>query len=281
MKKILALALLIMPNACIYTMESINYDIRQTIQNSLEYSTIEKMAHSADGTKIIVLDSQGDISLWDGISGEVINKRLAFNKIGVVSIGFNKEGTKVILTTGKGTEELDIFNPHALKVIKKDMESSVITKMTQTADGTKIVAIDDCGNISLWDGISGQTIDKFFALNKIGVVSIGFNKEGTKVILTTGKGLEELDIVNPDALRAIKKNLGRTIIRNKAQSADGTKIAILDNRETVSLWDGLSGQPIDKLFATNKKDVLSMSFNANDTALIITSSSGKEEYPIK
>lgn len=235
-------------------MENIQPEAFLAIQRKMGFTPFIKQAPSPDGSKIAVLTTTGIFSVWDTRTAELIEESTVSNKENVESITFNAKGTKIIITTPEGSEEVTIVNPQAFKQIKKN--TGKIIKKAQSADSSKIVTLNPLGIVSLWDGLSGDVIDPALATNKGDALSLKFNDEGTKVIIRTPRSTQEFDIVNPQALKVIQKKMEPLAISKKAQSPDGTTIAILDNKGSVSLWD------ISSEKAIKKAPLLSMGFNA-------------------
>lgn len=173
--------------------------------------------------------------------------------------------------TMEHSQEID---PSVLNSIRNNMrtmhEDNVRTmhdiKMTiKSSDGKKIAILDWNGDISLWDGVTGKLMD-IVADNQFNVLSLGFNPEGTKVIVTTSKGLKEYTAIEdtpPDLLHFIE---------------DGTKIAFLYADGTILVADKKGKMLIDRTIAENPKDVIGLEFNKNGTGVIATTSKGSEEF---
>ncbi len=274
MKKILALALLMVVPSIIHSMENvkevIHPNIVRVIATSLSFRTITKKVLSPDTTKVAILDNYGIVSLWDASSGEDIDQSMATKKGKAYSIGFNDTSTQVIIKLPITTETYDIISSKALRVIEKGLGYSLIIEKRMSPDRTKIVILDNYGKISLWNAASGKPLDHSMATNKEKALSIGFNEASTQVVVTMPTSIETYDIVNPYALKAIKYRLFYSSLIKKSVSPDGTKIVTLDSDGIVSLWNALSGEVIDRFLAQNKETAQSIEFNDTSTKVIIT-----------
>ncbi|MBA3751565.1 hypothetical protein H0X06_02050 [Candidatus Dependentiae bacterium] len=175
-------------------------NVFKIIQKKNPYVDYIKKSQSPDGTKIVTLAEGGTVSLWNGKTGELLEPSVAKNKQKVQSVGFNPDGTKVIIKTLQGTEEYDItdfvrVDPTVFKIIQKKNPYVDYIKKSQSPDGTKIVTLTEGGTVSLWEGKTGKTLKSSLAENKNKVQSIGFNPEGTKVLIKIPlKGTEEYPI---------------------------------------------------------------------------------------
>ena len=279
MKKILGLALLMVPVSSLYTMEmTITSTLLRNIESNLSsWVYIKKHFVSSDGEKIAVIDNTGVISVWDR-TGNVIDRNLGQRINEETSLTFNQDATKLSIITSQGTEECDILNPDALKAIKDALNYCTIEKKVQSLDKTKIATLTNTGMISVWDG-TGKLIEKVIAQANTKVTSLAFNQDATKLSVTTKQGTEEYDILNPDALKAIKDVLNYCLIEKKVQSLDKTKIAILANTGIISVWDG-TGKVIDRKIAQRNAPVTSLAFNQDATKLSIGTKEGTEECDI-
>ena len=259
--------------------------ILATIKKELGDFQIIKRSLSPDATKIAIINDFGYISLWDATSGKLLDEIMARNKLNALSIGFNPESTKVVVTTPSGSEAFDIINPEVLATIlatiKKELGDFRIVKRSLSPDGTKVAIINNFGYISLWDATSGKPLDEIMARNKLNALSIGFNPESTKVVVTTPNSSETLDIINPEVLALIKEELGSVQIVKKSLSPDGTKVAIINDLGFVSLWDATSGKLLEQMIALRKQNALSIEFNPDSTKVIVTTPEGTEEFSIK
>ncbi len=260
-----------------------------------KYQPLKKRIQTRDKSLIVTLDIYGCICLWDGHTGDLLVKNIAgdeddltyYNKKEPISVEFNKEETKIHVTTPKGTEEHEIVNPQALKVINSTNVVS-ISKTCQNAEGTQIVTYDQQGYISLWDGKTGESLDQHLAEyptfigEKDKVHSIRFNNEGTKILVITAEEVKEHIIINPQAIRIIQQN-SRYYYRKKNQSPDGSMIITFDHEGYISLWNGKTGDPLKMNFADysdRDNTVLSIGFNDEGTKILVTTHDKIEEHPV-
>ncbi len=201
MKKTLPLTILLLIPFVVHTMETdpVDPNVFKIIQKNNPYLDYIKKSQSPDGTKIVTVTEGGTVSLWDGKTGELLELSVAKGKQKVQTVGFNPDGTKVIIKTLQGTEEYDItdfvrVDPNVFKIIQKNNPYVDYIKKSQSSDGTKIVTVTEGGTVSLWDGKTGELLEPSVAKGKQKVQSVGFNPEGTKVIIKTLQGTEELAI---------------------------------------------------------------------------------------
>ena len=87
----------------------VNPEVLRTIEDSLGSSVITKKKLNLDGTKLLILATNGTVSLWDALTGKPLVLTLARDKECAKSIGFNDMNTTVIITMPTGPEELSLL----------------------------------------------------------------------------------------------------------------------------------------------------------------------------
>ncbi len=175
-----------------------------------------------------------------------------------------------------------IIDPRIMRIISYTNFSWIILKTAQSFDGTKIVILDINGIVSLWDAPTGRCLDKHMALDKKEALALGFNKEGTKVILLFSEHAEEYSVIHPAVLATIHKESRYALtILKRSHSTNREKIVIFDSKGIVSLWNAKTGQCLNQCLLNNKQDVLSIEFNAQGTKIIIVTPKTIEEIAIE
>ncbi|MBA3751634.1 hypothetical protein H0X06_02420 [Candidatus Dependentiae bacterium] len=265
-----------------------NSTVMKIIKEKKSETTLLKTRQNLDGSKIVTFDSSGYISLWDGTTGRsldpIIARYIIDDKNDVLSIGFNNEGTKILVTTSIGIEEHEIVNFEVLKKINK-RNNIPLDRKSVSSDGSMIVTLDSRGSISLWDGQTGAPLDLCMACYGHSfkeIPSVTFSKEETTIMISTSKTIEVLEIINPTALKNIRKHLPFGYAK-KSQSSDGSKIVTLDYEGNISLWDGKTGYPLERNFTThlNTQEILSLKFTDTGTHIIITTLEGVDNIAIE
>jgi len=270
---------------------SIDPELLATIQKELDREKITKTSLSPDRTKIAVLDDGGTVSLWDGHTGKLLDYAVAKNQKDILSLGFNENSTKVIVTTPKGVEIYGIIDPKVLNTIENKhinpfYGGSEIQNKRLSPDGTKIAVLDTRDTVFLYDGHTGELLDNYSVPKRTSydeILSVGFNKDSTKVIIhSTKNGEREYDIIDPKVLKTIKNELdSNASMILKSLSPDGTKIAVLTGSGIVFLWDGKTGKFEDFIKTVSSSDVQSLGFSPDSTTVIInTTYRRKINYPI-
>ena len=295
MKKIVTILIFGSLSAFTHTMEKVSSAVELSTIDAGIIATMKLMSReiikncvSPDGTKVAFFDSCNHISIW-------YNNRdaLCFSerqREGTQSIEFNPEGTKVVVTTSTGSEELDVIEYEVYSVIR-DAVGYVnwISWFSVSADRTKVAICEGLGSISLWDNFSGEVLERCMVKKQEIVRSIGFNSEGTKVIVTTPDGSEEIDIINPKAMAEIRGYLqrqdrsGTSIYKSmytRSVSFDRTKVAVFSHG-WLSLWDNASGELLQRWLAQDQCDVRSIGFNNDSTSVTVTTPKGIKEFPIE
>ena len=157
--------------------------------------------------KLWFLIFSGDVPLWDGETGELIDNEVADNEVAkdlynIKSLKFNQDGTKVIIEVVKRDKSYTShstllytatanYSADALTAIKKTLatEGKSIKFKTESpltakfGFAGKIAILDISGDVSIWDGDTGKLFNNTDAKNQYNVKSLEFNQDGTKVII--------------------------------------------------------------------------------------------------
>ncbi|MBA3752001.1 hypothetical protein H0X06_04370 [Candidatus Dependentiae bacterium] len=111
MKRIVVVVMLSLTSFFLYSMESIqeiNLELLKVIEKQMTISSILMKSKSPDGKIIAILDSNGNIALYDGITGIFMEFLVKSPSGKVVHLGFSNDGTKVTFVTSAGIEKYPI-----------------------------------------------------------------------------------------------------------------------------------------------------------------------------
>ncbi len=85
---------------------------------------------------------------------------------------------------------------------------------------------------------------------------------------------------NPAALKRIQEQKPSSPTMKMAISTDKRKIATLDDKGVIQIWDAQSGKLLTNAGVTDKKNNQLMRFNDKGTGIIISDAQGTTEYPV-
>ena len=127
MKKIAMAFLLSGMPSFVYAMErsdEISASVLSSIVKNKDLGMIKMRCPSLDRTKIVTLCSLGNICVWDGKTGVLLNRYSVNRRQDVKFIGFDEEDTKIIVKTSKGLREYCISTPESTLAVAIKMLSS-------------------------------------------------------------------------------------------------------------------------------------------------------------
>ena len=152
---------------------------------------ISDVATSPDGKQItaVVGDSSSSIGrilmVWDAASGNLIKQIPADTQYGVDISEFSTDGSRLVLSTQKGGNELTIFDTSTWKKIASIHPVGSNAELAAISpDGTYILtSTQSGGDILFWDAATGKQISSLKNLF-VGTTSIEFNPDGTMLVVT-------------------------------------------------------------------------------------------------
>ncbi|MBA3752384.1 hypothetical protein H0X06_06385 [Candidatus Dependentiae bacterium] len=167
------------------------------------YPTLKFVKHSMnpDSTKLVIADGLGNVRLLHGKTGEMLDRFVA-TRTDLYSIGFNHDGTKIILHSRQyGKEEIYFVDAPGLEIsYRKNSTLQPTMIKRQSDDRTKFVTVNlysfvehstlneiKQGAVQLWDGITGKPLEKFEVYLADGLDLVEFNNSGTEIVFKIRK----------------------------------------------------------------------------------------------
>jgi len=126
-----------------------------------------------------------------------------------------------------------------------------ITDMRYSPDGRHLAAVDNLGNLSVWDTRTGQKLIRreggFFSGigSQSGVQAFVFSPNSTLLALASKDIIEIWDVASASQVTAMKLNQGTRSANNLAFSSDGSQLYIvlyLDHNEAAEVWEVGTGK---------------------------------------
>lgn len=205
----------------------------------------------------------------------------------LILISFKSNSMDLIKTTPILSQELLETITDYLHLIAGSPASKLrLQKIALSPDLTKVAVLDSTGTISLWDTTSNTPIDSFLATNQSNTNSLKFDFTGNRVITTTSTEGRVYDIINPKVLQTITAHITSkhlfTKLKKKVVSPDRKKIATLDSTGAISIWNALTGEPLQE----NIEKYISIlnpsriSFSPDSAQLIITQGAEEIAHPL-
>lgn len=200
---------------------------------------LNKVIVSPDGKKILTINSNNVVRLWEAGSGRLLKLDIGLNYYGFTPM-FSPDGKNLLVSSYKGVELIDVTTdqPAVRTVINRyNVSKSVVF----SPDG-KWFVMAEADKISLWDA-TNWTMVGLPALHEMGVDNLVFSPDG-RYILTSGKDKRS-------RLWEIRKDPYPTVIMRHKKgvvsaefSPDGHRILTASEDSTARQWEAQTGRQI-------------------------------------
>jgi WD40 repeat protein len=204
---------------------------------------VRSLAFRSDGTQLAAAGDERTVTLWDTATGKVLRTFKGHLDV-VSSVAFSPDGTRLASASLDCTLKVwDAGGDRDARILKGPTDP--VRTVVFSPDGTWLAsaAPGDEGTVTLWDAATGQQIRTFKGL---GLASLAFSPDGTRLAAATGDGLVKLwNTATGEELRSL---FGHTRqVESVAFSPDGTRLASASGDKTVKLWDVATGKEIHTL----------------------------------
>ena len=244
--------------------------IREREQFHVHEATVESVAFSPDGSKVVSGSDDNTIRLWD------LNSRSELasfkgGEYGVSSVAISPDGSKVVSGDNNTIRLWDLNSKSELASFKghKDIVRSVVF----SPDGSKVVSGSDDRTIRLWDINSGSELASFKGHKDI-VRSVAFSPDGSKIISASDDKTIRLWDINSGSELAVFRH--EAPVSSVAFSPDGQKIICASDDSTIPLWDVKSRLKLAS-FKGHEAPVRSVAFSPDGHRIV----SGSDDNTIR
>jgi WD40 repeat protein len=254
------------------------------------FSHVMSVAFSPDGTKIVIGQWDGTVSLWDALTGQALGElRQGLENEGndspVMFVAFSPDSTKIVTVYGhawmderpgynSGWGQLsDASTLHTLKLYLglKNPKCAAFSP-----DGSKILMGDvKWGAPGLFETNSGKLLRVFQGHQRF-IRSAAFSPDGTKVL--TGSPDKTARVWDVATGRELLKLTHDDSVRTVAFFPDGTKIFTSAKDQTTHIWDVATGRELLKLTHDGSLETLR---SLQDGTSVLTSPDGQWHLPYK
>ncbi|THU80681.1 WD40 repeat-like protein [Dendrothele bispora CBS 962.96] len=145
-------------------------------------SAIESINLSCDGQKLVSGDNDGNIKLWDLVSGKEVDISIEGHDGQVNSVAFSADGTRVV--SGSDDKTIRLWDTATGAQIGNPLHGHDhwIRSVAFSADGTRIVSGSSDSTIRLWDTTTEAQIGHPFQGHEDYVNSVAFSVDGTRIV---------------------------------------------------------------------------------------------------
>jgi WD40 repeat protein len=235
-----------------------------------------EVTYSPDGSKIVIADSKGRISIWDATTGKEI-RRLSGNS----NIVFSPNG-RFLASFGTIDPTIKIWDTQSFVLLRSINQSSV-EAMTFSPDGTRIAGAIESGNIfvvKIWNAANGNEIRTLTGHTSL-IWSVRYSPDGKQIVTaSTDRSIRIWDAENGQNIRTIS---GGTLFPNAVYSPNGQFIAAYatnwgNNIDAIRIYNAATGQELrlipakldsfDIIYSTDGKTLLVNTLDDNNNGFI-------------
>ena len=251
-----------------------NADTGEAIGKPLadNYGTINSIAFSPAGDRIVTAGSDKMIRIWDAHTGRPVGDTLTFLSP-VRDVAFTRQGNRIVSVSGDTVQTSDVDPDARLPV---EAHGSQVAHLADTkaawvltTDAPRIAVVDE-GSLRWLDPDTGEQVGRTVvsdALREIkGLLDISTDRHWLAVA-ESGNTVRILDASNGQPYGGLLKGHGDAI--NAATfSPDGQVIATASEDMTVRLWDWRNGRQIGEPIAGHHYGVQTVGFSQDGRRLV-------------
>jgi len=232
---------------------------------------------SSDGQLIASGSRDRTIKLWDLQTGKEIGEPMQGHSDDVMAVVFSPDARWLASGSEDKTVRIwDVATQRPSKVGPISCHNSVRTVVI-SPDGRLVVVGDHSGYISFWQSETGQPARKPLRTNLDFLCSIGFSRDGTRIVAVGEHRTERVQVWSANTGEQILALTGHTsTVYSATYSPDGRLIVTGSADTTVRLWDAVTGAPI-ALPAGHGSLVRSVAFTPDGCFIV----SGSDDGTIK
>ncbi|UPK26912.1 toll/interleukin-1 receptor domain-containing protein [Bradyrhizobium sp. 195] len=235
--------------------------------------TINSVAISTDGTRIVSGSSDRTARVWDSRSGELLHELKHEGAVGRVA--FSSDGRRVFTASSNGSDSVlrswDAVSGTPSAAIKVASSYSSVRRIflvsgTFSTDGKRALVATTYSRANVWDLTSGKILAELQI--KTRPASATISGDGTRAIVGGMETAQIWDTTNSTMLHELAGH--KDYIHAVAFSADGTKVATGAGDRLARVWDAVTGKLIRE-FEPHDAEVKAVAFSADGSALVTTS----------
>lgn len=226
-----------------------------------------RMAFSQDGTRLVTAEHRGPMRIWDARTGKLLSKSEPISSAELIA--FSPDARR-ILTGGHKTVQIwhaDTGKPASVVMMHEDF----VTSARFNADASRVVTVDQNGNVREWDATSGAPLTPVLRHSR-GVAYAAHSADGNLILVCGVDGtLRAWDVSRGGEQRLHK--LHGAAIKTCRFSADGRMVLTASSDGTARVWDAQSLEPVSPLLR-HAKPITSAVFNPDNTRVATASDDG-------
>ena len=237
--------------------------------------SINSVALSPDGARVISAGREGQLKLWDAATGRLL-RTLVGHTHEVMSVAFSPDGASVL--SGGLDQTVKLWDAASGRVLRTlQGHSNFVHAVAFSPNGKTLVSASEDGTVKLWERATGElvrTLGRSWLGFSSPVFAVAISPDGA--LIASGHGDKTVKIWEAASGRLLQTLKGHSSeVFAVAFSPDGTLIlsgswlgAARNAADTLRLWDVATGRPI-RIFSGSNWDNKSIAF-ASDGARIFS-----------
>ncbi|KAH8798569.1 quinon protein alcohol dehydrogenase-like superfamily [Flagelloscypha sp. PMI_526] len=203
-------------------------------------STVNSVALSPDGTRIVSGSFDNTVRVWDAASSEEL-RRFDGHRYSVTSVAFSPDGNHVV--SGSGDKTVRIWDIDSGNEIQKlDGRGYWVSSVAFSQDGKRVASGSHDNTVWIWDTYSGEQLWKLGSHGS-SVTPVAFSPDGK--YLASGCDDKTVRIWDTDTGKRHRKLAGHGYsVTSVAFSPDSKCVASGSGDKTVQIWDADSGKQV-------------------------------------
>jgi WD40 repeat protein len=235
-------------------------------------SSINSVAISPDGRRVLIGSEDKTARLWDVASGKEL-QRFVGHTNEVTSVAFSPDG-RTILTGGKD-KTARLWDVESGRELRRFPHSDFVPAVAFSPNGRTILTgcLDKIAR--LWDVATGKELQRFVG-HTAGVTAVAFSADGRRILTGSSEEDDQQAAAPDNTARLWDAATGKQLqlfaghsgwVRSVAISPDGHTVLTGSSDKTARLWDADTGKELQR-FEGHLHGVESVAFSPDGRTVL-------------